>query len=357
MNFRIIVAVISILIMIQACSKLQKELPEPTSPNIVHSAGWIDTSSANFHGKYLKNINWKKENCIQCHASDFSGGTSNVSCYNCHKSYPHRIGWIQSGNASFHGTFLKNNNWNLISCRRCHGVDYDGGSITDISCMKSGCHVDDVQNKKSPETCNTCHGNFSAKADLVTSWAPPKGIEGSTDSLHRSVGAHKIHLVSGKIGKSLKCNECHNVPDQLYASGHIDSDPPAEVIMADTLSRLVTANGTNIPNPAYDYTALKCSNTYCHGNWKLRRATSSNPFGYSDSVMVGAKFSPSWVGGAVEAACGTCHNIPPTGHIASSLTSCGNCHSGVVDNSGAIIDKTKHINGKINVFGQEKWMN
>jgi len=29
------------------------------------------------------------------------------------------------------------------------------------------------------------------------------------------------------------------------------------------------------------------------------------------------------------------------------------CHSGVVDENGNIADKTKHVNGKVNVFGRE----
>ncbi len=352
-----LIPVFIIMSIFLGCSKLQKELPQPTSPGTVHNAAWNDTASADFHGKYLKAKNWKKDDCVQCHAVDFSGGTSRISCYDCHNSYPHKKGWIQSDNVFFHGVFLKNNNWDLMSCKICHGIGYDGGSITNVSCMTSGCHLDENQNKKSPEACNTCHGNFSSPENLVVSWAPPRGIDGSTDSTHRSVGAHQVHIATGKLGKNLKCGECHNVPANVFTNGHIDSDLPAEVVMNDTLSRLITANGTLIPNPSFNNSDLKCSNTYCHGNWKLRKAASTNQFGYADSIMVGANFSPKWVGGAVEAACGTCHALPPTGHIASSINACANCHSGVVNNAGVIIDKSKHINGKINVFGQEKWMN
>ncbi|MDP4196679.1 MAG: hypothetical protein Q8940_16615, partial [Bacteroidota bacterium] len=73
---------------------------------------------------------------------------------------------------------------------------------------------------------------------------------------------------------------------------------------------------------------------------------------------VGANFSPKWtqVDGS-QAACGTCHGLPPKGHIGYPnnlpVTACGNsgCHSGVVDINGNIIDKNKHINGAINVRG------
>ncbi len=70
--------------------------------------------------------------------------------------------------------------------------------------------------------------------------------------------------------------------------------------------------------------------------------------------MVGANASPLWTGGSSEAACGTCHALPPTGHIPQTITACVNCHSPVVDATGNISDKTLHINGRINAFGTER---
>jgi len=78
-------------------------------------------------------------------------------------------------------------------------------------------------------------------------------------------------------------------------------------------------------------------------------------------VMSGSNFSPVWNAGGQQAACGTCHgsvtsqgpSIVPKGHNFSEIIGCAGCHTGVVDNTGKIIDKTKHINGKINVFGLE----
>jgi hypothetical protein len=70
-------------------------------------------------------------------------------------------------------------------------------------------------------------------------------------------------------------------------------------------------------------------------------------------VIVGGNASPVWT---ASAACGTCHGLPPTGHTAATLTTCVNCHSGMIDATGTITDKTKHVNGKINVFGQERPM-
>jgi hypothetical protein len=73
-----------------------------------------------------------------------------------------------------------------------------------------------------------------------------------------------------------------------------------------------------------------------------------------DSVIAGANATPVWTSGESQAACGTCHGLPPAGHIPFTVTSCVNCHSPVVDATGNISDKALHINGKINVFGTER---
>jgi hypothetical protein len=85
---------------------------------------------------------------------------------------------------------------------------------------------------------------------------------------------------------------------------------------------------------------------------------------------VGSNYQPRWNGGPKEAACGTCHgnastgNPLPTGHIVNNpfdnqpivRTSCVFCHPTVVDVSGNIIDKTKHMNGMADILTYEKPM-
>ena len=83
------------------------------------------------------------------------------------------------------------------------------------------------------------------------------------------------------------------------------------------------------------------------------KISSPYQFLFTDSVMVGAKYAPMWTGGTSEATCGSCHGLPPVGHTPAPLTGCTACHADVVNSSGTIIDKTKHINGKINAFGVE----
>lgn len=48
----------------------------------VHPEGWMSRASDNFHGwAALYTVG---QNCVDCHGTDFDGGTSNVSCVDCH---------------------------------------------------------------------------------------------------------------------------------------------------------------------------------------------------------------------------------------------------------------------------------
>ena len=315
-----------------------------------HLSGWENPAASSSHGKYLKTKSWQLTECTSCHGTSFAGGTSGQSCYSCHSLYPHPAGFA---GVTGHPSYLKTQGFPLVECQTCHGSSYTGGPVVNVSCSSSGCHVDRNNAPKSPEACNTCHGDFSGSASDTASFAPPRTVAGETASTVRGVGAHQVHLSTGILGKSVNCQECHVVPTQVSSAGHLGTNLPAEVVFNNALAGLATAGGTYIPNPSYDPLTLKCSNTYCHGNWKVRKATSPLPYFFSDSVMTGSNRSPAWTGGAFQAMCGTCHGLPPTGHFAAAISECANCHGDVVNSAGAIIDKTKHINGKINVFGQE----
>jgi predicted CxxxxCH...CXXCH cytochrome family protein len=334
-----------------SCYKCHQQYP--------HSTGWVDTTSTNFHGAALKTLNFNLQSCQACHAANFQGGTSSVSCYTCHKLYPHVAGWTQSSSSAFHGKEIMSEQWSMDGCKTCHGSDYKGvAAKSNVGCMKSGCHVDVNGAQKSPEACNTCHGSFTAPASNIASWAPGKSINGDTLTTARGVGAHQKHL-QATMGKAVKCQECHSLPTQVYSAGHLDSGLPAEVVMKDTLANLVTGSGSLVPNPSYNSTQVQCNNTYCHGNWLVRKATapSDRQYIYADSVITGENYSPKWTGGANEAACGSCHGLPPKGHLQGlSLSSCGGsgCHAGIVDGNGNIINSAKHINGKITIGTTER---
>jgi predicted CxxxxCH...CXXCH cytochrome family protein len=105
--------------------------------------------------------------------------------------------------------------------------------------------------------------------------------------------------------------------------------------------------------PAYNAQTVTCSNNYCHGNFK-----NGNP----TNAMVWNVYT------AASTACGTCHGNPgkPTlaeralpktpaeGGTHPNVLACASCHGDVVNASLQIIDVTKHVNGKLNVFGTER---
>jgi hypothetical protein len=228
----------------------------------------------------------------------------------------------------------------MRNCRSCHADDYSGG-IAAPTCLQ--CHTF----PKGPEACNTCHGDFND----INRIAPPRDLNKDTLTIFPGIGAHVVHLYENSIAKEIPCITCHKVPQDVYEQGHVDTDPPAEIIFSEVA---IVNNGIN---SSYDFTQVTCSNTYCHGNFAYTKdsAPDSLKFAYEGDQIVGTNVSIIWnqVDGT-QAPCGSCHNLPPIGHIQVSPTSCGLggfCHVGIVDASGNIIDTEKHINGEKNAAG------
>lgn len=325
------------LLILAACSDTKDNLSSPESIS-VHGIDVMNSSSSAFHGKILTNKGL--DQCRECHARDFSGGTAKVSCAtsNCHKGITvHTAGILDNTSPDFHETYIKNKIWDLSLCSQCHGADYSGGSVSP-SC--NVCHT----NPGGPEACNTCHGDFSNPAKI----APARAINGATATTAPQVGAHSIHLYDAKNGNLTACNECHTVPAKLTSAGHIDNDGKAEVRFLSNKTGMAAATGT------YDFSTNKCSNTYCHGNFELTKAASQYQFIYSADKMAGLNKQVTWTQvDGTQTACGSCHGLPPEGHVTYALNTCTICHQGVVDSKGKIIDASKHMNGKVNVFGTE----
>lgn len=64
----------------------------------LHPAGWLVPSSHGAAAKSAPNASTMQgfSTCQTCHGSNFSGGTSNTSCFSCHGvSAPHPLSWIQ----------------------------------------------------------------------------------------------------------------------------------------------------------------------------------------------------------------------------------------------------------------------
>jgi len=333
--FLTIIAAIIFTLIFFSCSELETDIPSLQKESI-HGEGVMILGHPNFHGNYLKNADFS--NCQQCHAQDFNGGATGVSCVNCHQSITiHKTGINNESSPNFHGDFIRHHNWDLTDCSSCHGESF-GGGLSSPSCLP--CH----SSPGGPASCNTCHGS----TDNPNRIAPPLDINNNSSTAIKSIGAHSVHLYENTLGNSVPCSSCHTVPQQVNDPGHVDSDLPAEVILKD----LAAAFGAS--NAAYDSSAATCSNTYCHGSFQFFRdsADATNRFAYSSDKMTGNNQTLMWTNtDEFEIECGSCHGLPPEGHIPAPITACYTCHQGVVDENGNIIDKSKHINGIKNARG------
>lgn len=243
-------------------------------------------------------------------------GTINLSLEKFSEYHGKNADLLTPTSSTFHGKLVRQQNWDLSNCKLCHGDNYSGG-VSKSSC--NTCHTN------TPEDCLTCHGGL-----LNTTGSPPPDINGNTTSASRGVGAHASYFGITKLSNNVKCASCHVVPKNYFDPGHIDSPSPAEVIFKD----LSTTKGAQ---PVWDTSTLRCSLTYCHGNF---------PGGNKDRVVKWTNFSKD------AAACGTCHGLPPEDPTRSgythqqSIRECENCHANVVGPNLKIINKDLHINGR-----------
>ncbi|MFA6026512.1 MAG: hypothetical protein WC727_08755, partial [Ignavibacteriaceae bacterium] len=121
-----------------SCSEESSELEALESLNI-HQPGVLDSTSANFHGKFFVQKNMKFTDCQKCHGKNLDGGiTKAKSCSDCHSLatiHLNLTGIQDSTSNNFHGRYLLQHS--LADCGQCHGKSFSGGSSSP-SCVK--CH-------------------------------------------------------------------------------------------------------------------------------------------------------------------------------------------------------------------------
>ena len=178
------------------------------------------------------------------------------------------------------------------------------------------------------DECSTCHGGLLREPFQS---APPFNLAGDGALSSRGNGAHEIHLEGSSTARAVACVECHMVPEELYAPGHIDTEYPAEIIF--------TGPGTAFKaEPAFDAETQSCKNTFCHGGSFV---------GFRPSG--GTLTEPTWTstdGAAAE--CGACHSLPPPlPHPIDSA--CSDCHKNI-DEGGTFTRPELHVDGTVTFF-------
>jgi predicted CxxxxCH...CXXCH cytochrome family protein len=215
-------------------------------------------------------------------------------------SMVHAGGLLDPLSTDFHGQLVQDRGWNLSFCASCHGSDFSGGAAG-ASC--NGCHVG------GPTGCSTCHG------------MPPL------------TGAHVAHATGPRLGRKLDCSECHLKPAVWDAPGHIYDEngallPPPAVVTFGALAATSTPSRSAPPT----WSGTTCDNVYCHGG------------AFDDAAA--RQTHPSWSGGPSDAACGTCHGVPPSGHPGGT---CSTCHGAVVDEQLNLIAPDAHVVGRVSL--------
>ncbi len=221
-----------------------------------------------------------------------------------------------------------------VACGTCHGVPPPAPHPQNTSC--GTCHAGYTSTTVNPAThvngqpdvvglsCTSCHGDSGRAASTANPQlpaAPPVDTHGSAAASSPGVGAHQAHLTDGPVRLALACTHCHAVPTSLgHANGVVDFQWSA------------LATSSFLLSPSYAGAGGACASTYCHG---------------ASLQAGGTNHLPAWIGGPPEAACGTCHAVPPpaaSGHVQS--TNCGGCHPGY---SATSVNRATHVDGQIQV--------
>lgn len=215
----------------------------------------------------------------------------------------HPPGWAISGNDPFHGDEAKQG---LKACTTCHGADLTGGAVG-VSCET--CH------KGFKTKCTFCHGGVD-----TDNGAPPVDIHDQTATTVVTVGAHTAHVIAKSgLASPFDCVKCHEKPSSALDAGHLDGSP------AEVLSAL-----------DWDRDNATCSNGYCHGRFQG---------GHTGNLPVWTKTG--------QAACGSCHDLPPSTGRHSSVYAkhafmgkdCTHCHDGIANHDATLIlNPALHVN-------------
>ncbi|HEY3359815.1 MAG TPA: hypothetical protein VGQ83_41580 [Polyangia bacterium] len=279
--------------------------PDPAQP-LAHVDGVVDLAFGDLARTDATTATFDGARCANyCHGATLTGGAlttpgwttvdgSQAACGTCHGLPP----------AAPHPQSQR--------CHLCHPtVDQDHAIV------RKDLHVDGKVDVIQDPSCSSCHGSAQNPA-------PPTDTSGRADPALPSVGAHQAHVnpdPATSISAPVACGECHVVPDAARPFEHIND--AVEV----TFGGLATANGV----PAA-WSGTTCQ-SYCHGA----------------TLSAGTNTTPAWttVDGS-QAACGTCHGLPPAPPHPQS-GKCGGCHAKVIDLDGNFVDKTLHINGRVDL--------
>lgn len=170
-----------------------------------------------------------------------------------------------------------------------------------------------------PSQCFDCHG----AAEQNNAAPPPAFWRADQDDAHQS------HLAVSTWHQAAPCESCHVVPTLVSEAGHIDTPLPAEITWGGIAD-------VDEAEPVYHEQTATCEGVYCHGSTLEPGGT---------ATLLSWKSTDS-----SQAACGTCHSLPPGGTHPESER-CSDCHGDVVNSQMSFVAPELHVNGSVEVVG------
>jgi len=238
-SIRIIFCILSLAFITLSCGSgayepeqntSQDDLTNETTGSIYpHAAGFAEPDS---HGQYTLAHNI--QSCEACHGNDYQGGTSLVSCLECHPPYPHRQGWNEPDQ---HGVDALAQEGGIANCAiTCHGEDFlgkgdatscydchelfphdtDWGTIENhgvyvveenaIANCQTACHGTDLSGGLSKKPCTECHASYPHVQD----WEVPEnhGLNSIVNGQATCQGCHGSDFLGGL--SNISCRDCHD---------------------------------------------------------------------------------------------------------------------------------------------------
>jgi predicted CxxxxCH...CXXCH cytochrome family protein len=223
---------------------------------------------------------------------------------------------VSLGCASCHGAPPPAPHPQMTNCVQCHA---DVVASDNYTIVERARHVDGHVDVAFDQGCSSCHGSQQSPA-------PPVDVSGNQAPSVPGVGAHQAHIFGSGLARQVPCAACHHVPEGALEQGHIDTPLPAEVIFSG--AALI---GAAEPR----YVGGSCQQTSCHG----ARLPSGNPSG-------GRLTSPSWTGTG-QAACGSCHGLPPPPPHPNDTYPCSACHQNIGEDGVSFSHPELHVDGVV----------
>lgn len=292
----------------------------------IHRAGILDPTSADFHGRLLREQKYDFGVCQRCHGTDFAGGTSKVSCLTCHAEGPTACstchGAIEkSGSHGHHlglGPLAKK-----FDCAECHRVP---ATYKDVG------HIFLADGSLDPPPAEVRLGATAALTPQGSTPPAPPAWDPATQSctnvychgarLPDSGATHTAPVWSAPGTGQADCGSCHGLPPN-HATADVKNDTCAAChpSVVDR-SRLIIAPDKHIDGKVdFGDPALACNG--CHGTAASPAPPPDLEGDMTSSARgVGAhaahRLAPAGLRGPI--ACNECHLVPAeigsTGHFA-----------------------------------------